>query len=199
MDIKQPERFDAKIEKTFLGTPKWFDSYSPYGYVIGDALSACIKEVRRNNFRDATFWAHQVAISGEDAEKFLWDTLFIHSIEDIGLANSEMVKTVEVCRNRYFNLPSQHEARFMTIFFIIRLMCLSKKSRSINNGYSMMTQKLRDIKEIIPKIPDFAYDLHTRKGKEMGRGHEHYLNEASILINEDKSCIDEDALKWINQ
>ena len=38
----------------------------------------------------------------------------------------------------------------------------------------------------VPEIPDIAFDKHTTRGKKMGRGSEHFLNEASIVIPQKK-------------
>jgi len=37
-----------------------------------------------------------------------------------------------------------------------------------------------------PEIPDYALDLHTRAGKEKGRGRYHYLTEATAKIMENE-------------
>lgn len=192
------ERFDSHISKTKNGVPKWFDSKSPYGYVIGDAISACIKCIRRDDFRAATFWAHQVAISGQDAEEFLWNTLAIHAIEDVGLSCPDLIVLVEMCRLLYFRLPPQNEARFMIVFFVVRRMCQVSKSRAVDDGYTMMAQTLRKSRDL-PEIPDIAFDLHTRKGKQLGRGLKHYVEEASAADNEDMSVRDVEAHKWMRR
>ena len=33
-----------------------------------------------------------------------------------------------------------------------------------------------------PEVPDYAYDLHTAKGRAMGRDEMHFLTEASRVI-----------------
>ena len=35
-----------------------------------------------------------------------------------------------------------------------------------------------------PEVPDYAYDLHTTKGRAMGRDEMHFLTEASRVIPE---------------
>ena len=35
-----------------------------------------------------------------------------------------------------------------------------------------------------PQIPDVAYDMHTKRGQEMGRGLEHFLKEGALVENE---------------
>jgi hypothetical protein len=41
-----------------------------------------------------------------------------------------------------------------------------------------------NVRDKAPEVPDFAIDMHTRRGWEMGRGYEHFMTEASRVENE---------------
>jgi hypothetical protein len=68
------------------------------------------------------------------------------------------------------------------MFFIhaIRYLCRCKKERSSDHV------KNRVIKEFshgdIPPVPEYALDVHTRRGRAMGRDEIHFLTEASKVI-----------------
>ncbi len=103
------EKFDATIVMGGKRGPNWFKSTSPYGYNIAECISAAVKEIRRSNEEMAIFWAHQVAISGQAAEKFIWEILRVHCIEDIGLANPQAINVVTDVMRLYFDLPNIDE------------------------------------------------------------------------------------------
>ena len=46
------------------------------------------------------------------------------------------------------------------------------------------------------EIPNYAIDLHLPEGRQLGRGHLHYLLEAASLTNEDES-LSKEAREWL--
>src|SRR4029077_5973542 len=40
------------------------------------------------------------------------------------------------------------------------------------------------LEDFAPEIPDYALDMHTRKGKAMGRGLDHFRKEGAKLVPE---------------
>jgi hypothetical protein len=51
------------------------------------------------------------------------------------------------------------------------------------------------------EIPDHALDMHTARGRRMGRGKQHFLDEAGRLENETlpDAYLAEGAEAWINE
>jgi hypothetical protein len=39
------------------------------------------------------------------------------------------------------------------------------------------------LEDLAPEIPDYALDMHTMKGKAMGRGLDHFRKEGAKLVN----------------
>ncbi len=180
------EKKDATIVGGGKRGPNWFKSTSPYGYNIAQCVSAAVKEIRRNNEEAAVFWAHQVAISGKEAETFLWEILRMHSIEDIGLANPQLISIITDTMQLYFDLPEFDDRKYAVLAHAVIYLTRSKKSRYSNELFTCMIRKLR-AGELMPKMPDYAIDLHLPEGRAMGRGERHYLTEAALLVNEDIS------------
>lgn len=164
----------------------WFKSTSPYGYNIAACVSALVKEVRRGNEKEAIFWAHQVAISGIQAERFLWEILRVHSIEECGIANPSAICVVTDVMQLYFDLPEREDRRYAMLAFAVVYLARSKKTRYSNELFAQMKCRLRD-GTLHMEIPDYAIDLHLPEGRQIGRGHLHYLLEAAALTNEDDS------------
>src|SRR6185312_4989131 len=73
-------------------------------------------------------------------------------------------------RERYSK--SIGEARLM-VGNAIRMMCRSPKSRSgCHFGAAIGLRSM--LEDFAPTIPDYALDMHTMKGKAMGRGLDHF-------------------------
>jgi len=194
MDNKK-EKFDANLVGGGKRGVNWFKSSSPYGYNIAACVSASIKEIRRGNEKDAIFWGHQVAISGIQAEKFLWEILRVHSIEDCGIANPSAICTVTGAMQLYFDLPERDDRRYATLAFAVVYLARSKKSRYSNELFAQMKYQLRD-GALHMEVPDYAIDLHLPEGRKVGRGHLHYLLDAASLTNED-DLLPKEAREWL--
>jgi replication-associated recombination protein RarA len=63
----------------------------------------------------------------------------------------------------------------------IRMMCRSPKSRAgCHFGAAIGLRSM--LEDFAPGIPDYALDMHTMKGKAMGRGLDHFRKEGARLI-----------------
>lgn len=193
--MKGEEKFDANLVNGGKRGVNWFKSTSPYGYNIAACISALVKEIRRGNEQNAIFWGHQVAISGIQAEKFLWEILRVHSIEDCGMANPSAICVMTDVRELYFDLPERDDRRYATLAFAVTYLSRSKKTRYSNELFEQMKYQLRD-GALRMEIPDYAIDLHLPEGRQIGRGHLHYLLEAASLVNEDNS-FPKEAREWL--
>lgn len=193
--MENEEKFDAKLVNGGKRGINWFKSVSPYGYNIALCVSALGKEIRRGKEKDAIFWGHQVAISGIQAEKFLWEVIRVFSLEDCGIANPIAISIITDAMKLYFDLPERDDRRYATLAFAIVYLARSKKTRYSNELFGQMKRQLRD-GELDKDIPDYAIDLHTGEGRTKGRGHFHYLTEAALLVNEDGS-FPKDAREWL--
>jgi hypothetical protein len=65
----------------------------------------------------------------------------------------------------------------------VRLLATSPKDRTTDEmaNWAML---VTDIRGERPQIPDVAYDMHTRRGQERGRGLAHFLKEGALVENE---------------
>jgi replication-associated recombination protein RarA len=81
-------------------------------------------------------------------------------------------------RDRYSK--SIGEARLM-VGNAIRLICRSPKSRAGCHFAAAIGLRSR-LEGFAPTIPDYALDMHTMKGKAMGRGLDHFRKEGARLL-----------------
>ncbi|UPK38310.1 hypothetical protein IVB18_14325 [Bradyrhizobium sp. 186] len=61
------------------------------------------------------------------------------------------------------------------------MMCRSPKSRA-GCHFGAAIGLRAQLEGFAPEIPDFALDMHTMKGKTMGRGLDHFREEGARLV-----------------
>lgn len=150
-------------------------------YDFYELLSALQKEIRRGNEYEAMFWA--VKLESLNAEE-LWNRLRVIASEDIGPANPLMPILIETLRKQYFDAREKEDDSYR-LFLSNAISSLSRSGTSriaddlLNVVYGEIQHEGRRI-----AIPDYALDMHTLRGKKMGRGFEHFFSEGAKLKNE---------------
>lgn len=122
------------------------------------------------------YWAHQLAISGSRAEKFMWESLMIFAVEDIGPANPQALGVVISSRAAYDQFEHGYDAKYLFVANVVSSFSLSKKTRCVENLFALMLYRLRDGGPS-PEVPDYAIGFHLKSGKAIGRDLAHYLQE----------------------
>lgn len=145
-----------------------------------EVISALQKNIRRGNEKEACEFAYEMYITSPQFEEKMWRRLFAISVEDIGMGNPNapiMINSLNQMRQTF-----QYNESDRAMFFIhaIRFLCGSEKDRSSDLLKNIVIKSFA--MGYVPEIPDFALDKHTTRGKEMGRGSEQFLHEASKVI-----------------
>ena len=170
-----PNKRCKHLKKVLEGkTPaKKKNMWTKNGYNIYDVTSALIKCVRRGYEERALFWAFEMQ---ETNDWYLWRRLLALSAEDIGLGNPMAVVVVTSCHDAYYKVQDKGTGQLFLTEAVL-YMCRSPKNRLIDYACMTMNEKRKRGKKI--PIPDWAYDNHTLKGKNMGRGLDYFLTESS--------------------
>lgn len=170
--------------------PDWNRSTTENGkYVLAEVLSAVIKEIRRSNRDAAMYWAHQMQHAGEVAAEFLWESLAICSLEDVGLARPDAINVVMNTKRLYDSMPTGYVGRDLAVSFVAVYLSQCPKSRMVDEMLFDMLQRLEGEGPWL-EVPDYALDHHTQRGKEMGRDENFFFNEASKLKRFPETVID---------
>ena len=112
---------------------------------------------------------------------YVWKRLRIIVSEDIGLAEPYLPLTINALHDTYNDLKKsndKHEPENLQLIHAVILCCRAKKSRLIDWATVYVFRTNEKI-----TIPDYAYDMHTRKGRKLGRGIEHFAKEGAKLNN----------------
>jgi replication-associated recombination protein RarA len=166
-----------------------FMSYDPWRKVTtrngipGDlVISALQKSIRRGLTEEAITFAYDMYITSEQFEDKLWRRLQAISVEDIGFGDLSAPVLTNSLNQMRQNFPYADGDR--PIFFVhaIRYLAAAKKDRTSDNLKNIIITEFEYGRK--PIIPDFALDMHTEKGRSLGRDFKHFLEEGSQVENE---------------
>lgn len=150
------------------------------GYDLFEVASALQKSIRRADTKLAGFFALELFASG--FHRYAWKRLLTISAEDV-----EELVTKEICALHYafneINTPKPREPKGrIFISKAVVILCKAIKSRETDHLQNLIYDRKMgisdsDVNKMLeqvasmpnPEIPDYAFDVHTRKGKRMGK------------------------------
>lgn len=164
----------------FMSYDPWANIKTRNGIPGDEIISMLQKSIRRGLEHNALCAAYEMHITSQQFEEKLWRRLLVISVEDIGFGDVNAPQLVYTLSNIRKEFPYADGDR--TIFFVhaIRYMCKLPKERSSDNVKSMLMRDFEHGRTV--EVPDYAYDMHTVKGRAMGRDKIHFLTEASKVI-----------------
>lgn len=158
-----------------------------------EVISALQKEIRRGNAENAALLAAEMVLTSAELEEYLWFRLQVISVEDIGYGNLNAPVLIESLYNMHLRIPRPHGDRYLMAFHAVRVLCASEKERGSDDLKNWALRAVADGQA--PTIPDYALDMHTRRGQELGRDALHFYEEASRVIpeiaNRDRTYLDQ--------
>ncbi len=162
----------------------WQFALTKNGYQADEVISSLQKSIRRGLEEDACMFAYELYLTSPELEEKLWSRLLTISVEDIGLGNPMAAVIVNSLNQMRKEFDFQAVDRPLFFVHAIRVLCSSLKDRSSDLLKNIVMKRIETGDFV--KVPDYALDMHTRQGQEMGRGIEHFLNEASKVYPEAK-------------
>ena len=155
----------------------WSNTKTKNGLDADLVISALQKCIRRGQEEIALRMAYELYATSTFHEEKMWNRLLVISVEDIGFGDPQapiFVKTMNDLRKEY---PYGDGDRPIFFLHAIRYLCRCKKERSTDHIKNIIMRE--NAKGIVPEIPDYAMDMHTIKGRAMGRDVFYFLEEAS--------------------
>ena len=160
---------------------------TPHGHEAFEAISALQKAIRRGDVEGAAYFAWQLEAAGLGA--WLWRRLRIIDSEDCAV-DPHLPATIEALHGRYLDLRKKKGSgdALLVVIHAAILLAEAPKSRlacwmavAFDGG-------------AVPKreVPDEALDRHTRRGRQRGRGWEHFWSEASRLEHHEPHPLEEE-------
>ncbi len=148
-----------------------------------EVISALQKEVRRGHTENAALLAYEMLITSPELEAYLWHRLQVISVEDVGYGNLQAPVLVETLYQMHQRIPRPRGDRYLFAIHAVRVLCQSQKERGSDELLNWITRAVEE-QGLRPEIPDYALDMHTRRGQEMGRDYAHFLTESSHVAPE---------------
>jgi replication-associated recombination protein RarA len=149
---------------------------TPKGYDLHEVISALQKEIRRCKEYEAVYWAVELESFNPKA---LWNRLRVIASEDIGIADPIAPLVVDVLEKEYDNTKGKNDSWRLFLVNAVLYLARSPKSRIVDNLLNVVYNDERKL-----EIPDYALDMHTYRGRRMGRGIEHFFAEGAKLANQ---------------
>lgn len=152
------------------------------GYDFFEVSSAMQKAIRRGDARTAGFFALELWSSRYC--DYVWKRLFTISAEDCyGLITKEIEALWQ--GHELVNKNKTEPKGRIFVSKAVLLLCECRKSRDADHLQNFIYDRkdadvemwLEDARRYPIAIPDYTYDIHTRKGKKQGRTKEEFFRE----------------------
>ncbi|MDR1770992.1 MAG: hypothetical protein LBS02_10180 [Hungatella sp.] len=151
------------------------------GGLDGDlVISALQKCIRRGEEELALRLAYELYITSTFHEEKMWNRLLVISVEDIGFADPEAPRLIKTLFDMHKEYPYGDGDRPIFFMYVIRYLCRCKKERSTDHIKNIIMREFEN--GYVPEIPEYAIDMHTIKGRAMGRDIFYFLDEASKVV-----------------
>ena len=122
-------------------------------------------------------------VTSPEMEEKLWARLSVISVEDVGLGNPEAPILIDTLYRMHQRFQRPEHDRFLFAAHAIRVMAAGPKDRTTDDMLNWAKHSMA-FGERMPEIPDFAIDMHTQRGEEMGRDYLYFMEEASKVSPE---------------
>jgi replication-associated recombination protein RarA len=162
------------------------------GYPFDIAASSLQKCIRRGQEEDALYWACELSSSG--FTQYVWRRLLVITSEDVGLAEPHMPATIHALHQSALHLEANARGRRqgvgrLQLVHAVLLLSRARKSRVVDHALIALAAD-----ESVREVADVAIDKHTKQGRAMGRGYEHFFEEASLLADVETGELGQGAL-----
>jgi len=158
----------------------WTLVETAHGFRADELISTFQKSIRRGLAENAALVAYELYVTSAELEEHLWRRLEVISVEDVGLANPQAPALIDALYAMHARAVRGTGDRFLFLLHAVRLLAGSTKDRSTDEMANWI-MRVVDSGERLPEIPDVAYDMHTSRGRELGRDIDHFLREGAIV------------------
>jgi replication-associated recombination protein RarA len=183
------------MSKVEIPPDPWQHATTAHGFPADEIISALQKSIRRGLTDNALLIGWEMYATSPELEAMLWSRLCVISVEDIGLGNPTAPVLAETLFTMHERYPRPSHDRFLFAAHLIRVLASSPKDRT-SDDMANWAKHAVSMGERRPEVPDFALDMHTRRGQEMGRDYRFFLEEASRVAPEIEGR-DETYRQWL--
>ena len=161
----------------FMSYDPWKNITSRNGIPGDELVSALQKSIRRGKEEIAVDVAYEMYITSEQFEDKMWRRLMAMAVEDVGFGDTNAPVVVYTLNKIRQEFPYNDGDRPLFFMHAIRFLCSRSQERSTDCLKNITIKKFDRGYKL--EIPDYAYDMHTDKGRAMGRDIIHFLESSS--------------------
>jgi replication-associated recombination protein RarA len=161
----------------------WTRVRTVHGFWADELVSTLQKSIRRGLVENAALVAYEMYASGAEAEDQVWSRLRIISVEDVGFGNLNAPVLIRALDDFRRGTSRQTPDRLIFLIHAVRVLATSQKDRTSDEMATWVRQAV-ERGEAQPDVFDVALDMHTRRGRELGRGFQHWFAEGARVENE---------------
>ncbi len=162
----------------------WLESKTISGFAADEVPSMLQKAIRRGLEEDAIDAAYELYRTSPELEDIMWRRLIMIAMEDIGfgdLKSAPIVYSYYKAKDLYDRESADRQLPFVQM---IRYLCRCPKERSSSYYQNLQEFKFENGYEF--KVPDYALDKHTERGRQMGRDTMYFYTDGDTVIPEFK-------------
>jgi len=158
-----------------------YENITKRGYMLDEVTSALIKSLRRGLEEEALFWGLEIEESGY--YRYIWKRLLIFATEDVGLIDPDAIVRINalaqayetIKKNQNKKIPVEGDLLAMAILYLAR----APKNREVDEFKNHIEKRKKDGWK--PEAPDFALDVHTRRGRKAGKTEADWWKEGAEI------------------
>ena len=158
----------------------WVNVRTRHDFAADEVISALQKEIRRGNTENAALLAYEMMTTSPELDMKLWHRLMVIAVEDIGMGDPQAPILINTLYQMKQTLGARAAEGLLLGVHAVRVLCEAQKDRSSDEMIWWIKREV-EAGRLLPSIPDYARDMHTARGQEMGRGYEHFLQEGAKL------------------
>jgi replication-associated recombination protein RarA len=152
------------------------------GYQLDEVVSALQKEIRRGQEETALFWAQEMMESGYF--NYVWKRLAIIACEDVGMADplaAVLVGSLWATFLQIKKVQSSPAVEGDILAFAVLYLTRAPKNREVDD-FKLHVEGRKN-SDWHPEVPDYALDMHTNRGRALGRDYGNWLVDGVQLEN----------------
>jgi replication-associated recombination protein RarA len=161
----------------------WVNVRTRHDFAADEVISALQKEIRRGNAENAALLAYEMVTTSPEMEAYLWRRLLAICVEDIGWGDLQAPVLIHTLHQINRSFDRGDGERLLFAVHAVRYLCACQKDRS-SDEMAIWIKREVEGDRLLPTIPDYALDMHTARGSQMGRGLSHFVEEGAKLSPE---------------
>jgi len=160
----------------------WTRVTSVHGFPADELIAALQKSIRRGLLENALLVAREMYETSPELEEHLWMRLSVISCEDTGDGSFSEPVVLNSLYQMHQRLDRSFGDRWLFAVHAVRFLVGRTKDRTTDELANLTMHDLNNGR--LPEFPDWALDVHTRRGQEMGRTVEDFWTTHSHVENE---------------